>query len=980
MPQDIQSKLNILQASLDGDLHHSHMMRALYATDASAYREMPLAVALPRHKADIKQLILFAKNEGLSLIPRAAGTSLAGQCVGDGIVVDVSQYMSEILEVNGEEGWARVQPGVIRNDLNHYLKPHGRFFGPNTSTANRAMIGGMVGNNSCGSYSIVYGTTRDHVLEIDAILSDGSEVTFKELTEEEFHAKRKQPDLEGQLYQQVWAELSQPEVAEEIRAQFPKASIHRRNTGYAVDVLLEMEPFGGQEPFNFCKLITGSEGTLAFITEAKIHVDPLPPTHTGLVCPHFESVEEALKAVLVAMRHQPRAVELMDKIVMDCTKGNRMYQKDRFFLEGEPQAVLIIEAGGENEAQVQAGLEAIEADMRQEGLGYAFPQVYGPDIQRVWGLRAAGLGLLANVEGDAKPVAVIEDTAVDVQDLPAYIDEFTAMMAGFDQKAVYYAHAGAGELHLRPILDLKKKNDRQLFHDIAETTAKLVKKYQGSLSGEHGDGRVRAEFIPLMIGEQNYALIKRLKQTWDPRNLFNPGKIVDAPPMNTSLRYEEDQETKQFDTVMDFSDTDGILRAAEKCNGSGDCRKSHLSGGTMCPSYMATRAEKDTTRARANILREVLTRSEDENPFAHEDIYEVMDLCLSCKGCASECPSNVNVALLKTEFLHQYYKKHGVPLRTKAIANIGKLNGLGAIVPGLTNFALSNKLTSSALKGVLGVAQKRSMPLLHKTTLGKWYQKNAADLKETARKSGLKGKVYFFNDEFTHFNDVEIGIKALQLLARLGYEVEIPKHEESARAYLSKGLLKEARQLAMYNVEALQDLVTEETPLVGVEPSAILGFRDEFPRLVIPELRDTAKELGKHALTMEEFLAREMEKGLITPDHFTDAPRQVLLHGHCHQKALSSIAPTQQLLSLPTNYELETIPSGCCGMAGSFGYEKEHYDLSMQIGELVLFPAVREAQAETIIAAPGTSCRHQIADGTGKKAKHPVEVLWEALA
>ena len=979
MPQHIQSKLNILQASLDGDLHHSHMMRALYATDASAYREMPLAVALPRHKADIKQLILFAKNEGLSLIPRAAGTSLAGQCVGDGIVVDVSQYMSEILEVNGEEGWARVQPGVIRNDLNHYLKPHGRFFGPNTSTANRAMIGGMVGNNSCGSYSIVYGTTRDHVLEIDAILSDGSEVTFKELTEEEFHAKRKQPDLEGQLYQQVWAELSQPEVAEEIRAQFPKASIHRRNTGYAVDVLLEMEPFGGQEPFNFCKLITGSEGTLAFITEAKIHVDPLPPTHTGLVCPHFESVEEALKAVLVAMRHQPRAVELMDKIVMDCTKGNRMYQKDRFFLEGEPQAVLIIEAGGENEAQVQAGLEAIEADMRQEGLGYAFPQVYGPDIQRVWGLRAAGLGLLANVEGDAKPVAVIEDTAVDVQDLPAYIDEFTAMMAGFDQKAVYYAHAGAGELHLRPILDLKKKNDRQLFHDIAETTAKLVKKYQGSLSGEHGDGRVRAEFIPLMIGEQNYALIKRLKQTWDPRNLFNPGKIVDAPPMNTSLRYEEDQETKQFDTVMDFSDTDGILRAAEKCNGSGDCRKSHLSGGTMCPSYMATRAEKDTTRARANILREVLTRSEDENPFAHEDIYEVMDLCLSCKGCASECPSNVNVALLKTEFLHQYYKKHGVPLRTKAIANIGKLNGLGAIVPGLTNFALSNKLTSSALKGVLGVAQKRSMPLLHKTTLGKWYQKNAADLKETARKSGLKGKVYFFNDEFTHFNDVEIGIKALQLLARLGYEVEIPKHEESARAYLSKGLLKEARQLAMYNVEALQDLVTEETPLVGVEPSAILGFRDEFPRLVIPELRDTAKELGKHALTMEEFLAREMEKGLITPDHFTDAPRQVLLHGHCHQKALSSIAPTQQLLSLPTNYELETIPSGCCGMAGSFGYEKEHYDLSMQIGELVLFPAVREAQAETIIAAPGTSCRHQIADGTGKQAKHPVEVLWEAL-
>ena len=979
MPTDIQSKLNILQASLDGELHHSHMMRALYATDASVYREMPLAVAMPRHKADIKQLILFAKNEGLSLIPRAAGTSLAGQCVGDGIVVDVSKFMTEILEVNAEQGWVRVEPGVIRNDLNHYLKPHGRFFGPNTSTANRAMIAGMVGNNSCGSYSIVYGTTRDHVMEIEAILSDGSEVTFGELSVEEFHAKRQQLDLEGKLYQQVWEELSQPAVADEIRAQFPKPSIHRRNTGYAVDVLLEMEPFGGKEPFNFCKLITGSEGTLAFITEIKIHVDPLPPTHIGLVCPHFTSVAESLKAVLVAMRHAPRAVELMDKVIMDCTKGNRMYSQDRFFLEGDPEAVLVIEVGGENEEEVQAGLRVIEEDMRREGLGYAFPQVLGPGISRVWGLRSAGLGLLANVPGDAKAVAVIEDTAVELQDLPAYIDEFTEMMAGFGQKAVYYAHAGAGELHLRPILDLKEKKDRELFHEIGETTARLVKKYDGSLSGEHGDGRVRAEFIPLMIGEQNYALLKRLKQTWDPQNLFNPGKIVDAPPMNSSLRYDEDQETKQFDTLMDFSDTDGILRAAEKCNGSGDCRKTHLSGGTMCPSYMATRSERDTTRARANILREVLTRSEDENPFAHKDIKEVMDLCLSCKGCASECPSNVNVATLKAEFLHQYYQKHGVPLRSRAIANIGKLNGLGSIVPGLTNFALGNKLTSGVLKSVLGVAPERSLPLLHKKTLAKWYKQNATQLTETARKSGLKGKVYFFNDEFTQFNDVEIGIKALELLARLGYEVEIPKHEESGRAYLSKGLLREARKMAMYNVNALGDLVTEETPLVGVEPSAILGFRDEFPRLVIPELRDTAVELGKHALTLEEFLFREMEKGLITPDHFTEAPRKVLLHGHCHQKALSSLTPTQQLLTLPSNYELETIPSGCCGMAGSFGYEKEHYDLSMQVGELVLFPAVREAEAETIIAAPGTSCRHQIADGTGKKAKHPVEVLWEAL-
>ncbi len=976
---NLTSKLSILQASLDGELHHSDLMRVLYATDASVYRELPLAVALPKHKDDIRQLVMFAKSEGLSLIPRAAGTSLAGQCVGAGIVVDTSKYMTEILELNAEEHWVKVQPGVIRDDLNHFLKPHGRFFGPNTSTANRAMIGGMVGNNSSGSYSIVYGTTRDHVMEVEAILSDGSVVTFQELSVEEFHAKREQQDLEGKLYQHVWESLSKPEVAEEIRAQFPKAQIHRRNTGYAVDVLLNMQPFGGSEPFNFCKLLAGSEGTLAILTEIKIHVDDAPPSHIGLICPHFTSLDDSLRGTLIAMKHRPRAVELMDKIIMDCTKGNRMYQQDRFFLEGDPEAVLIIEAGGKDEEEVEQQLQAIQSDLEAAGLGYAYPRVKGPVIKRVWGLRAAGLGLLSNVEGDAKPVAVVEDTAVDLPDLPAYIREFDHMMQEFGQQAVYYAHAGAGELHLRPILNLKQKKDRQLFHDIGEKSARLVKKYQGSLSGEHGDGRVRAEFIPLMIGEKNYALIKQLKQAWDPQNMFNPGKIVDAPPMNTSLRYEEDQPEQQFDTLLDFSDTDGILRAAEKCNGSGDCRKSHLSGGTMCPSYMATRAEKDTTRARANILREILTRSEDENPFAHPDIYEVMDLCLSCKGCASECPSNVNVALLKTEFLHQYHQKYGVPLRAKAIANIGKLNALGALVPGLTNFMLGQKLPSRMLKRLLGVAIDRSLPLLHRYTLRTWFRQNQKTLNEQAKRTGLKGKVYFFNDEFTNFNDVETGVKALKLLAGLGYQIEIPRHEESGRAYLSKGLLREARRMAMYNVEALGERVNEEIPLVGVEPSAILGFRDEYPRLVIPERRDEAKRLGQNALTIEEFLYREMKAGRIGAEHFRENPAQVMLHGHCHQKALSSLTPTQALLGLPENYQVETIPSGCCGMAGSFGYEKEHYELSMQVGELVLFPAVRKADSEVIVAAPGTSCRHQIKDGTGRKALHPVEILYDAL-
>ena len=473
-----------------------------------------------------------------------------------------------------------------------------------------------------------------------------------------------------------------------------------------------------------------------------------------------------------------------------------------------------------------------------------------------------------------------------------------------------------------------------------------------------------------MIGDKNYELLRRLKHTWDPQNIFNPGKIVDAAPMDTFLRYEEDQPEKSFDTIFDFSATDGILRAAEKCNGSGDCRKTHLSGGTMCPSFMATRNEKDTTRARANILREILTRSDDENPFDSKEIYEVMDLCLSCKGCASECPSNVDVATLKAEFLYQYHQVHGVPLRSLAIANIGKLNAIGAKVPGLSNFFLGNKLTSGLLKKVLGIAPRRSLPLL-KRSLRSWYEKNEARLSA----KGLRGSVYFFCDEFTNFNDVEIGQKAIELLHRLGYGVQMIRHAESGRAYLSKGLLKEARRMAMYNVHTFRDLVTEQMPLVGLEPSAILGFRDEYPKLVIPEIRDAARELGNHCLTIEEFLSREAAAGRIGPDDFSKEPKRVLLHGHCHQKSISSLTPTQTILSLPTNFSVETIPSGCCGMAGSFGYEAEHYDLSMKVGELVLFPAVRNAAATTVIVAPGTSCRHQIWDGTQRKALHPVEVL-----
>jgi FAD/FMN-containing dehydrogenase/Fe-S oxidoreductase len=977
----MNEKLKTLSAQLEGEFYHDQTMRILYATDASAYREMPLAVAIPRSVEDIKKLIAFARNEKTSLIPRTAGTSLAGQVVGNGIIVDVSKYFTKIIELNAAEKWVRVQPGVIRDELNIFLKPHNLFFGPETSTANRAMIGGMVGNNSCGSNSIVYRSTREHLLEVKALLSDGSEAVFNTISLESFHDRCDGNGLEADIYKAVRSLLSNYDNQVEIRKEFPKKTVERRNTGYAIDMLLESAPFTqGAPDFNFCQLIAGSEGTLALITEIKLNLVPLPPRETGLLCIHFNSIDEALRANLIALRYHPSASELIDHYILECTKDNIEQSKNRFFVQGDPGAILVIEFARTAKEEIISIAKQVEADMRAEGLGYHFPLLSGEDTKRIWTLRKAGLGLLSNLPGDSKAVPVVEDTAVDVQDLPAYIRDFNEILKKYGLYSVHYAHAGSGEIHLRPIINLKTKEGNRLFRTIAEEIATLVKRYNGSLSGEHGDGRLRGEFIRQMVGDKNYKLLQQIKRTWDPDNIFNPNKIVDTPPMNTMLRYTPGQKTPAFETVFRFHNQD-ILQHAEQCNGSGDCRKTQLSGGTMCPSFMATRSEKDTTRARANILREFLTNSEKINRFDHEEILDVMDLCLSCKGCKSECPSNVDVAKLKAEFLQHYYDANGVPLRSRLIANYSTSSRLGALVPGLYNFMMTSPGISRLIKRMSGFAIERSMPTLYKTTLRSWYEK-ATRFKEGEKdkKEGERDKrVYLFCDEFTNFNDTETGIKAILLLEKLGYEVIIPEHLESGRAWLSKGLVREAKKIANKNIALLSPLINGDTPLIGIEPSAILSFRDEYVDLATDEQLAPAKKLAENVYLIDEFIAMEIQKGNISKTSFTTEKKLIKLHGHCQQKALSSVIPSVKMLTLPENYAVEVIPSGCCGMAGSFGYEKEHYDLSMKIGELVLFPTVRNMDEDTIIAAPGTSCRHQIKDGTGKKALHTVEVLYNAL-
>ena len=978
-PATTSTDLRQLAANLEGELHVDRAMRTLYATDASEYLETPLAVALPRSEADIRSLLGFANRHRIGLIPRGAGTSLAGQVVGAGIVVDIGRHLNRILTIDTDRRRVRVQPGVVRNELNLFLKPYGLFFTPETSTANRAMIGGMVGNNSCGANSIVHGTMREHLISTRGFLSDGSEVTFGPLTREEFAAKCSGPDtLETRIYRTVRDMLGDARNRQLIRDNYPKPTVTRRNTGYALDLLMDCSVFDptSDKPFNLCRLLAGSEGTLFIGVEFELNTVPTPPPG-ALLCAHFNTIADSLQATLIAMRHKPFGCELIDRHVLECTKSNLEQAKNRFFVQGDPGGVLVIEIRHDDRAHIESEMRAIEAECRAAGLGYAFPVLWGDDCNRVWELRKAGQGLMCNVVGDAKPREVVEDTAVAVEDLPAYIAEFDALMRNkYGISCVYYAHAGAGELHTRPMFNLKTPEGLKMFRGIGTDIAVLVKKYRGSISGEHGDGRLRGEFIKFMVGDECYAMMSQVKSTFDPLGLLNPGKIIDTPPMDTSLRHAPGHAEPEYRTLFDFSGTLGILRAAEKCSGVGECRKSAQMGGTMCPSFMATRNEQDSTRARANMLRDILSHPEHrENPWDSSEVAAVMDLCLSCKGCKAECPSNVDVTRLKAEWLQHYHDVHGVPLRSQLVAGFARSMRLAALFPSLYNWIVTAPDTSRWIKRFASFAPKRSLPLLHDTTLLSWHQRHA----NPDHRKFPHGRVYLFCDEFTNFNDTPVGIKAVELLNRLGYEVVIPEHIESGRAHLSKGLVRAARDIAIRNVTLLRQVITEGAPLIGLEPSAILSFRDEYPDLVPAELKDAAKALAKNALLIDEFIAREAAAGKITSASFSPRDQAIKLHGHCHQKALSSLVPTVKMLELPRGHKVQVIPSGCCGMAGSFGYEVEHYELSQQVGELVLLPAVRSAPVDTLIAAPGTSCRHQIKDATGRQALHPVEILHAAL-
>jgi len=995
-------------------LYTDSLHKIAYATDASVYREIPYGVAYPETIEDVQELMRIARERKTHLIPRAGGTSIAGQVVGSGIVVDISKHWNHIKKINAEEKWAIIEPGVVRDELNIALKPYGLFFSPETSTSNRCCIGGMFGNNSCGTHSLVYGSTRHHVLGAFGILADGNKEEFvdykiKEL-ELRFGAQFWKKGTHDLLIEKIYAQLINyaldKNITELIRNNYPDKDLKRRSCGYAIDEVIEdlvdnKAPFA-ERTINLCKLLAGSEGTLAFITEIKVSLDVLPPNEIMVVCGHCDTLDKSFKANLVALKHHPTAIELMDGDILELSKGNAEQQKNRFFVEGDPAALLITELRADTREELDAQAEALEKDLIDSGLVYLSTRVYGADVQKVWALRKAGLGILGGMKGDAKPMGVIEDTAVAPKFMPAYMKDFQEMTHRLGANVVYYGHISTGELHLRPIINLKTKEGQKLFRDLATETAQLVKKHRGSISGEHGDGRLRSEFIKMLYGDETYELMRQVKKCWDPDGMFNLHKIVDTLPMDSMLRFDVGQEydiekrlgsdKTYFNWKAAFDECtapgatgaknqmNALMCSIEQCNGAGDCRKSNLIGGTLCPAYKVSRDELKTTRARANVLREVLTRGGD-----YKQVKEELDSCLACKGCKSECPSNVDMTRLRAEVLQHYYDEHGTPFRSFMVARMAQIEQLGALVRPLYNFFATWNPSSYIIKKVIRFSTERQIPTLSRCSMRKLVAKEQA----LYRISRPKKKVYLFADEFTNLQEAELGLTFAKLLMRLGYKVEIPKHVESGRAAISKGCLKYAKKFAIKNVQLLKDKISDSHPLIGIEPSCILSFRDEYPDLVPGEMRQEALALAKNCLLYDEFMMREIAEGNIFSSDFEDTNMEIWLHGHCHQKALVGVDKTAKVLNaLLSDAKVNVIPSGCCGMAGSFGYEKEHYKTSLEIGEMVLFPSVRkavtqnkqESQKEPVfVAAPGTSCRQQILDGTGVKAIHPIEILYKFL-
>ncbi len=948
-----------LEEQISGEVRFDAVSLALYSTDASVYQIHPLGVVLAKSRDDIVRTVNIARAHGVSITARGGGTSQAGQAIGEGLQLDTSKYYNRILELNVPERWAIVEPGIVLDELNAQLKQHGVRFAPDISTASRATIGGMVSNNSCGARSVLYGKTIDHVLELDMVLSDGSQVHLRPLSRAELEAACQGDTLEARCYRTV-RQVAR-DCAGEIEKRFPK--VLRRVSGYNLDEFVDEA-----KPFNLAKIIVGSEGTLGMIAAAKINLVPLPKEKAVLAI-EFDELLDALAATPVILRHKPSAIEVMDRFILNYARENpTMDRMRRAILQTDnPGALLCVELYADRAEDLPPRLEAIERDLAQFRCIHR-RAVNVPDQARIWGFREMSLGLSMAMKGDDKSLSFVEDTAVRPEVLRDYINDFLEMIHRNGSSSGVYAHASVGCLHVRPVVNMKTADGVARFEAIATQSADLVLKYGGALAGEHGDGLVRGPFIEKMFGSALYQAFRTVKQTFDPHGVFNPGKIVDTPPLTANLRYGTSYRTSDPPTYFDYSEYGGFGRAVEMCSGVGACRKKLE--GTMCPSYMATRDERDTTRGRANTLRLAMSGRLAEAGLGEDGVLEVLELCLECRACKAECPVGVDVARFKSEFLADHWKKHGIPLSKRVLGNVRALSKIGS------QFApLSNSLAASAVgrwmnEKLFGIDRRRTPPPWVKET---FEDKFKARGPEKARAAGTGG-VVLFNDTFTNYNDPDIGVAAVGVLDAAGVGVRLESHACCGRPFISTGQLDEARALAQTNADALYDAAARGERILFLEPSCLSAVREDAPALLRGDAQRKAQVVGEACLLFEDYVEREWAAGRLSLN-LKSGPATVVLHGHCHQKSMGLVPPAKALLSRIPSCKVVELDSGCCGMAGSFGYAKDHYEISRQIGERRLLPAARDLKPGDVLAAAGTSCRHQVAHFAGVEAQHPAVLL-----
>lgn len=953
-----QSLEQELREKVRGDVTFDEVTRGIYATDASIYQITPVAVVLPRDEQDVRAVVDTAARHGVSLLPRGGGTSLGGQAVGPSIVIDFSKYMNKLLELNVDQRWVRVQPGIVLDELNALLVPHGLHFAPDPATSSRATIGGMLGNNSSGTKSILYGLTRDHVIEAKVLLADGALLHFAEWSAEEY--ERRATGTNGNPREAEILSTFRRIIhthREQIAERFPK--VMRRVQGYNLDSFIQTDRW------NLSHLLVGSEGTLGVFLEARLNLEPLPK-HKALCTVHFAELLEAIRTVAPILEHGPSAVEILDADVIVRARRNLSIAPLCGFIEGDPQAILIVEFFGDTAAEVRSKAEGLAADLRAQGLGYTWPVITEPPEQaKVWGVRKNGLGLMLGVKGDRKPLPFIEDACVPIDVLPEYIDAVLKFCAQRDVPVAMYAHASVGLIHVRPVLDLKREADIEHMKAIAEYAFGLVTTYGGSWSGEHGDGRVRSPFLERFFGSAIYDALRQVKKLFDPTGMMNPGPIIDPNPMDQDLRYGPRYRSPSLPTVFHYREDGSFAAAVEMCTGVGACRQK-LSG-TMCPSYRATLDENHSTRGRANTLRLAMTGQLGPDGLTSRQAYDVMDLCLSCKACKSECPSNVDVARLKSEFLQGYHERHGTSLRERIVANsplmAARMAGWKAPI---VNAMQKNRLFRKLLELSVGFDRRRVAPAYARTPFPHWFARRPSRHGQHGR------KIVLFNDTYMNYHETDVGISAVKLLESCGYDVILANAGCCQRPRISHGFLREATQAGEATLRMLDEFIRQGLTVVVCEPSCCSALTDDLPDLIEDEA--LGRRIQENVVMIDRFLAREIQEGRLDSG-FVSPSRRILIHGHCHQKSLYGTAAMRQILNRVPGLAVEEIDSGCCGMAGSFGYEREHYDLSMRVGEDRLFPALRALAADTTVVACGFSCRHQIADVTGVQAVHWVQAL-----